>query len=189
MTNNYWQRFLYLETKLKELSNYIQIDQKNFNVFSIEIMTLYLSTCSEIESVYKAISDKVEENYNFNQFRANFSSLTDKELLLEEVSFRNNSLKFKPFQDIESKNQGQFISLKWWKDHNLIKHNRELNFDNATLENFLNSLSALYLLNLYFHYIKEDRTSISPIPELFQTNQFFVDMRIGGKGFEYFKFK
>lgn len=185
MINNYWQRFLYLETKLKELSNYIQIDQRNFNVFSIEIMSLYLSACSEIEAVYKAISNKTGQQYNFDNFRSDFSSITDKDLLLEEVSFRNNSLKFKPFQDIESKVQNQFISIKWWKDHNLIKHNRELNFHNATLENFLNSLSAL---NLYFHYVKEDKSNISPIPEIFQTNKFYVDMRIGGKGFEYFKF-
>ena len=108
--------------------------------------------------------------------------------MLEYVSFRNNSLKFKPFQDIESKDKDQFISIKWWKDHNLIKHNRELNFHNATLENFLNSLSALYLLNLYFHYVKEDKGNVSPIPEIFQTNRFYVDMRIGGKGFEYCKF-
>ncbi|MFW2103023.1 hypothetical protein [Acinetobacter guillouiae] len=188
MTNNYWQRFLYLEIKLKELSNYIQIDQKNFNVFSIELMSLYLSTCSEIEAIYKAISNKIGQSYNFDMFRTDFSSIADKDLLLEEVSFRNNSLKFNPFRDIESKKQGQFISIKWWKDHNLIKHNRELNFENATLENFLNSMSALYLLNLYFQYIKESQTSISPIPELFQTNKFYVDMRIGGKGFEYLKF-
>ena len=188
MINNYWQRFLYLETKLKELSNYIQIDKRNFNVFSIEIMSLYLSTCSEIEAIYKAISNKTGQQYNFDKFRSDFSSIADKDLLLEYVSFRNNSLKFKPFQDIESKDQNQFISIKWWKDHNLIKHNRELNFHNATLENFLNSLSALYLLNLYFHYVKEDKGNISPIPEIFQTNRFYVDMRIGGKGFEYCKF-
>ena len=123
MINNYWQRFLYLETKLKELSNYIQIDQRNFNVFSIEIMSLYLSTCSEIEAVYKAISNKTGQQYNFDKFRSDFSSIADKDLLLEYVSFRNNSLKFKPFQDIESKDKDQFISIKWWKDHNLIKHN------------------------------------------------------------------
>ena len=60
MINSYWKRFLYLEKKLIELSNYIDLDERNFKTFSLEIMSLYLSTCSEIEAIYKEISNKKE---------------------------------------------------------------------------------------------------------------------------------
>ena len=63
-----------------------------------------------------------------------------------------------------------------------------MNFQYATLENFITALSALYLLNLYFHFEKNELSNISPIPELFEKDNFFVDMRLCGRGFEYHKF-
>ena len=191
MSNSYWKRFLFLEKKLLELSNYVDIDEKNFKTFSLEIMSLYLSTCSEIEAIYKEITDKKGKSYNFKEFRQDFLSLKNNQFLLEKISLKYSSIELTPLIDINQKkeNQDDFIGIKWWQDHNSIKHDRDINFHYATLENFISSLSALYLLNLYLNFEKNELSSISPIPELFETNNFYVDMRLGGRGFEYIKFK
>jgi len=188
--NSYWKRFLYLEKKLIELSNYIDLDERNFKTFSLEIMSLYLSTCSEIEAIYKEISNKKGKNYNFREFRQDFSSLKNNQFLIAKVSLKYNSLELTPFIDINQKKEecDDFVAIKWWQDHNSIKHDRDMNFQYATLENFITALSALYLLNLYFHFEKNELSNISPIPELFEKDNFFVDMRLGGRGFEYHKF-
>ena len=190
MINSYWKRFLYLEKKLIELSNYIDLDERNFKTFSLEIMSLYLSTCSEIEAIYKEISNKKGKNYNFREFRQDFSSLKNNQFLIAKVSLKYNSLELTPFIDINQKKEecDDIVPIKWWQDHNSIKHDRDMNFQYATLENFITALSALYLLNLYFHFEKNELSNISPIPELFEKDNFFVDMRLGGRGFEYHKF-
>ena len=42
-------------------------------------------------------------------------------------------------------------SLSWWNAYTDLKHNRFKNREQATVENVLNSLAALFLLNVYYH--------------------------------------
>ena len=72
MKDSYWKRFLYFEKRIISLETYIAFDQNNFQVFSIEILNLYLSICSEIEAIYKEILDDKSE-INFNVFKEQFT--------------------------------------------------------------------------------------------------------------------
>lgn len=47
--------------------------------------------------------------------------------------------------------------LPWWRAYNMVKHYRHQFFNNATLENTLNSVAALIILNSYlYELVKEE---------------------------------
>lgn len=88
MKDSYWKRFLYFEKRIISLETYIAFDQNNFQVFSIEILNLYLSICSEIEAIYKEILDDKSE-INFNVFKEQFTNLENYSILTNEVIINN----------------------------------------------------------------------------------------------------
>lgn len=184
MKDSYWKRFLYFEKRIVSLETYIAFDQNNFQVFCIEILNLYLSICSEIEAIYKEILDDKSE-INFNVFKEQFTNLENYSILTNEVIINNNSISFNPFIT----NDEKLLNCKWWTEHNQIKHNRDDRFSDATLLRLMESLSALFLLNLYLYFEKYKQRDLVPIPNLLSCNKFYIDNYIGGGGSRLFKFE
>ena len=78
-----------------------------------------------------------------------------------------NFVPFKNFTETESDN--------WWKDYNLVKHNRsesnsggKYNYEKANLKNTMTALSALYLVcYLFDSYISGSDAELIPDSRLF----------------------
>ena len=151
--NNYWNYYILIEEDLYKLSRFIEFDQKNENVFSIELVRLLISSSSEFEVVAKElckIKDPNKNIRNINDIRDNlvllFNDIYNLEIIIPRFGLKNKPL-------INWKNN---INCDWWTSYNSVKHQRNNKYENANLKNVINSIGALYIINLfYYNSLKE----------------------------------
>lgn len=148
MEANYWQYYLSFEEDIDRLFRYIEPSEHNFPVYSVELTRLYLAICSEIDVLLKAYCKLINASSNPSRIDeyAKVVLSSNKGLCSETVKFQRIGLLMTPFSDWEPGS-----APVWWKKHNGVKHNRGVNFKDANLGNVLDSLAALYLLNLYYY--------------------------------------
>jgi phage-related protein len=63
----YWNYFLAIENDLEKISRYIEISERNFCTYSVELLRTYLACCSEVDNILKQIcykSIKGQVNYS-----------------------------------------------------------------------------------------------------------------------------
>lgn len=148
----YWQQYLLLEKRMINLSDYVAISPKNYSTFSNQFISMYLTICSEIDSV----ADEFCKNLNINQ-KDRFG-----------INSKINIVPFAKFVDNKS--------ADWWQAYNNIKHKRtektgeQYNYELANLKNVLYALSALYLL---LYKMKEESSENSEIK--FESELFDID--------------
>jgi hypothetical protein len=146
---NYWQYYLSFEEDIDRLFRYIEPSEHNFSVYSVELTRLYLAICSEIDVLLKAyckLLDAVSNPSKINEY-AEVVVLTKSGFCSKTVNLQRSRLSFTPFSEWK-----QQSTPAWWKKHNGVKHNRDVNFKDANLGNVLNAFAALYLLNLYYYH-------------------------------------
>lgn len=149
-----WPFYFSLESDVVQLSRYIEFNKDNFDVYSIELVRMYLSICSEVDVVLKEICIKIDSKSkasNINQYRETitkeFECFTQQQILCTKFNFT-----FKPWSTWE-----QEESPTWWRHYNNVKHNRNEHYNRATLANVLEALSALYIANLYLVFIEHKK--------------------------------
>lgn len=154
MEVNYWQYYLSFEEDIDRLFRYIEPSEYNFSVYSVELTRLYLAICSEIDVLLKAYCKLLDATSNPSKISeyAKIIIPSKKDLCSETVNLQRFGLSMRPFSEWQP-----LSAPAWWKKHNGVKHSRGENFKDANLGNVLNSLSALYLLNLYYY---NERSSI-----------------------------
>ncbi|MFR1830512.1 hypothetical protein ACQPUL_12050 [Clostridium butyricum] len=146
----YFQYYLALEDDFIETTRYVQLSESNYKTFSIEYTKQYQAICSEIDVLCKEIcksfgSTTAEKFPDYTGvILSNFNDITSR---VVNVGL-NSKINLKPFKDWKPK--PNYKSPQWWTDYNSVKHERNNNFENANLENVLNSLSGLYMLEKYF---------------------------------------
>lgn len=170
-----------LEDEFIELSYYIMIDKRQLKVYSIKIADLILRTVSEIENISVALCNKEKIKFrdgknkirtwvNFNEYIDELDKIFDLKKKLVSFDFINcdsNTFisKHKPFKKTKIKeNQKEKEIFKWYYAYNKIKHDRIKYFKMANLENLIDSLSALFMLNIYlkdevFYATENDKIS------------------------------
>ncbi len=121
---------------------------KNLNSFGFETRNLILLTCTEFES---QISGILREN-NIKSITGNYTT-KDYVKLKDELFLKSYSVKFtkypelpefRPFQDWSE--EKPTASLSWYECYNKIKHDNEYNFEKASLNTLLNSISACFII-------------------------------------------
>lgn len=147
----YCAQYKILEKQMISLSEYISIDKLNYPTFSLQLNTLFISICSEIDSLAdefcKILKDKNPPYGIINKI----------EIIIEKhPNLRNCHIETKyPFTKIDLV---PFYRIKhdsdsWWLSYNRIKHDRlgenangRFNYQQANLKNVLHSIAALYIL-------------------------------------------
>jgi len=81
-----------------------------------------------------------------------------------EITVPRYGLVMKPW---EAWGKGQNPS--WWRSHNNIKHERNLYFGEANLENALNAVAGLFCLVLAYHH--PDLWKMKPWPKLLEVEE------------------
>jgi hypothetical protein len=146
----YWNYYCALESDLKKISRYIEFTEDNKLTHSIELTRLFLASCSEIEVLLKEICyllDKKSNPEKINKYQEIIiNELPD--LINETV---NIGFTFSNLQPWKSWNEN--LTPDWWKKHNKVKHERNIHFRKANLENSLNSMSALFICVNYYYKI------------------------------------
>lgn len=166
--NLFYPIYKQLEKEFIDLSYYITFDRKQKSTYSTKIADMLLRTVSEIENLSKELCKKenikfldkknhVRKTVYFNEYfirLENVYGLSNKlvNLILENCNKNIIDAKLRPFQkDMNIKNKdNEYKIWKWYFAYNKIKHDRVKNFRQANLENLLNSLAALFLLNVYY---------------------------------------
>lgn len=164
--NLFWPIYKKLEQEFKDLSYYIAINKKQLKTYSIKIADLILRTVSECENISSTIckrenikfKDKkgdIRKTVYFNEYIERLNTifkLEQKNVSVKYINIDNNTFdsKLTPFQKEILKVNGKEKSiLPWYNAYNKIKHDRVKNFKQANLENLINSLAALFMLNIY----------------------------------------
>lgn len=147
----YWQLFLLLENRFEFLKTFIDFNTANYKTFSPELLSLYLSTGSEIDVFLRAACNDQKAHSDFyklrRKFESDFASLSN-----FQVNVPLFSIKLYPFQDAK---------ISWWKHYNEVKHQRDKKYSEASLENVLSALAGLFLLEkVYYrcHFNIKDET-------------------------------
>lgn len=150
----FWQQYKLLEKRMTELSDYVAVDPKNFATFSNQFISMYLTICSEIDSVADKhcsligitdTKDKFGINNKINKIADYYDNLKKWKCT---TKFPFQTISIVPFEKFEDNK-----SADWWQSYNKVKHFRteknesgKYNYELANLKNILCSLAALYLL-------------------------------------------
>lgn len=140
----FWTYYQNLEKRFLITSNYVEINEKNFQTFSTEYVSLLLNICSEIDVLLKEMCGfNQEDSHNIVEY---FSEIQSRfpNIIQEKVKYSFKNIELKPFENWTAKN-----SPDWWKKYNGVKHARLANFEQGNLKNVLNALAALYILERY----------------------------------------
>ena len=148
----YWKQYVLLEKRMLDLSDYVAIHPKNYAVFSSHFISMYLTICSEIDSIAdefcKELNITEKERFGIhNKINHIVSKYSNLKSWRCATKFPNEGINIVPF--------AKFIdneSADWWKVYNNIKHKRtekngkQYNYELANLKNILHALAALYML-------------------------------------------
>ena len=102
LSSPFWLHYLSLEKSLKEISEYIAINEDNSKSYSFKNMQLYFAICTEIDSIFKHIRDnlhlkKIERpniGHHIKMIKDYFPKIEETILTLNMSGF---DLDFQPF--------------------------------------------------------------------------------------------
>jgi hypothetical protein len=176
MANNfYWTVYKNLEKELIELSNFIHIDDKQLNIYSIKIAELLLRTAVEIESISKTLyfqngGTKLDDiNLFFDTDCLDLLEtkwqLSKKQVQVSAPNFYFSITENQILTPLKKANKRGASSSDWQKAYQAIKHNRVTSLSKANLKNLIRSMGALYILNIYYndnqYLLEKDSSGVS----------------------------
>lgn len=142
----HWKYFIALEKDLEAIGRYIELDPLNYSAFSTELSKIFLSSSSEIDVVLKQLCKKIEPNKtcaNIDEY-SDVIALKIPEFLDEFVYIVRSSIELRPW-----KTWSRGKSPAWWSSYNKVKHERNLHYQKANLENALNAMAGLMISVFY----------------------------------------
>lgn len=151
--NSYYKQYRLLEKRLIDISEYVEFSPKNYAVFSNQFVNIFLTICSEIDSLASEFCKMINDNN-----KKVFSGIINKiDIILTQYPHLRNwkVLTVFPFEIINFVPFAKFEAnvSTWWTDYNAVKHGRtekdendRYNYQRANLKNVLFAMSALYIL-------------------------------------------
>lgn len=151
---HYVRAFFIIQNDLQRLFEYVEPSDTNLATYSYRIHELFMRACIEIEANFKAIlmentfnpKDKAgrprpEKSWKIQDYwKINKTHHLSAYKVILPIWSGGNSI-FEPF-----KNWNSQVELSWYQAYNESKHDRQLKFKEASLENLLNSISGLLVL-------------------------------------------
>lgn len=139
-----WNYFRSLSDDMAQTARYVEpIGQEN--VYSIEFAKIIILSCTELESVFKALCLGIDGSKcgNIGQYKEKI--LGRFPLIVEAVvEIPRSGTQLKPFEGWGSG------PLSWWDAYTDVKHTRGKLFNQASYQNAVYALSALYISILYY---------------------------------------
>jgi hypothetical protein len=146
---NYWDYFLTIEDDLLATSRYVEFVSTNFQCYSLEYARLIMTAGAELDMVFKQLCNKISATHRAESIGDYYDIIipTFPDILTKERYVKGCGIVLKPF---DGWTKG--FNPAWWSDgYNKIKHERNTNFDKATLKNTLDIVAALSII-LYKYY-------------------------------------
>lgn len=148
---NIWQYFLTIEDDLSNTSRYLEPTGQE-NAFSFEFYKIIMLSCGEIETVLKRLCKVILEEEGIDKECGNMGEY--KGTILGKIPRIGDALVIVPrwhAKNIYPFSEWTTGKLSWWEAYTALKHNRSINFCNATYRNAVFSLAGLYILILYLY--------------------------------------
>ena len=149
MNYPHWQYYRSLSEDLEKVSRYIEVSPDNFNVYSIELTRMLLAIGSEIDVVAKLLCEQVDQTSRPRNIVDYGEILLPQfpNLVSVVVTIARYGISFTPWRDWTLDRRPQ-----WWGAYNDVKHQRNVSFEKANLENTLNALAGLCVFNCYLYF-------------------------------------
>jgi len=161
--NLFWPVYKNLEKEVLELSYSIHFYDKQADVHSVKTAELLVRCAIEIESLSKALykieggdmnphDDAGKErylNYDFDCLKLLDIrwKLSKKRIVLVAISMYFEKEENRIFLPLKNAHKGE---ASWQKAYQAIKHSRVEELERATIRSLIQSMAALYLLNIYY---------------------------------------
>lgn len=134
-----------LENELKVVFEYIEPSNDNLNVYSHQIYQLLLRAATEFETNCKRILNvngyiksgnlNIDDYYKINKA----TKLNEYEVYIDV--WRPNRKLLKPFKSWSTNSH-----LDWYHGYNSAKHDRYINFNDASLSNLINAMAGVFCI-------------------------------------------
>lgn len=137
-----------LQKEVIDILEYIELSDKNMEVYSLKIYKVFLSICTEIENNFKGIlyanDYKVGQQLNMKYDYFKLEKVMKLSQYKVKILLNDYEKVIQPFKEWE--NQSEYNSIEWYKDYNDLKHNRSDNFEKAKLVNLIKAVCALNII-------------------------------------------
>jgi hypothetical protein len=160
-----WRAYSLIERDLLRLFEYVEPRDDNLSVYSHRTYELLLRTATEFETNCKRIlgangyrrTDDRNLNVKDDYFKINRSSRLGG-YSISLLEWYPEPKRLKPFENWGS--EEDYSPLPWYQSYNCVKHDRNLNFPRASLENVLNAVGGLYIIlfSQFFIFAGPDNT-------------------------------
>ena len=144
-----WNYFLSIEKDLSETSQYIEPYGQE-NTYSFEFYKIIMLSCAEIETAFKQLCNLIEPQNKcgkINEYKevilSKYPKICDCMVVVPRWKARN----LFPFKGWDTG------KLTWWSAYQDLKHSRFTKISEATYQNAVSALAALYILILYLYKI------------------------------------
>lgn len=171
MDVKFWEFFLAIESDLAKTTRFVEFHKDNFKTYSVEFARILLSASSEVDVLFKELCSIIDPNKNYygrkitiKDYRECITSRYPKFHAIE-VLIPQYDLTRKPWKEWP-RNSG--VNPSWWDSYNNVKHHRNTKYNEANLENAIDSVAALFALVLYFLRVKYNETFPTPIPKILE---------------------
>jgi hypothetical protein len=145
---HHWNYFLALERDLEHLSRYIEFSNANLGTYSIELTHLLLSASSEVDVIMKQLCtliDPAQVTNNINEYKTIIQNNLN-QFITEEISIDRFGLSYQPWI-----NWSENTNPDWWRSYNNVKHERNIHFSEANLQNTINAIGGLLIAVIYYY--------------------------------------
>ena len=143
---NFWQHYLWMENEFRTVLEYVELDSANYSTYSRRIEKLILQIGSEFDNVSREIcglqsADRTSICDYYNYYISNYNNITVSKVIAGDIQLT-------PFDGWNSTAPGE--TLAFWKAYNSIKHDRIVNYKEASLKNALNAMAALFCVEMLY---------------------------------------
>jgi len=141
-----------LQSQVIETFEYIEPVHDNKDVYSLRYHQLYGNICAEIETNFRGIlkTNRYERGRERDWDVERDFFKTNSALRLNEYEIESYFFEIANISDVTQPfvnwNTSSYAPLSWYREHNAVKHNRTLDFRNASLANTITALAGLYVL-------------------------------------------
>ncbi len=148
------------------------------------MVRLLLSSASEVDVVAKLLCNKFDSSTKADDILKYRETLNQNLPKIKEmkIAIPRYSLELVPWDEWKYKR-----TPMWWSAHNDVKHQRDINFQQANLKNTLNSIAGLYCLLLYYYKDDAEKGALIPYPNLFSVSREFQSDIISVPGKPHYK--
>ncbi len=165
MTYPHWTLFEVIDEDLRAFSRQVEFASANFPTYSVALLRLYLSICSEVDVVAKLLCQRIGAALpgrpNMDHYRqalkAQYPNLSTLKITVRPMAYE-----IFPWLAWE-----QDKNPDWWQKHQFVKHHRDQNFAAANLENVLHAAAGLLVFLVYWHKPELWALKITPALHVF----------------------